>query len=83
MELTRVITFEYGTKKTRGRRLLHGKFREGSPKSIVVSENIDAVPEVITHNRHVTYSEIRAYLALRVRSIIYKRFVGVGSHIIS
>ena len=41
-----------------GRRSLKDEVREGPPKTAVVSENIDAVRELIMQDRHVTYREI-------------------------
>ena len=46
------------------RRLLKNEIREGSPKTAVVPENIDAVHELIIQYRHVTYREIK--LSLRI-----------------
>ena len=40
--------------------------REDRPKADVVPKNIDAVREVITQYRHVTYREIEASLGFRI-----------------
>lgn len=53
----------------RGRRSLTDEFKEGRPKTVVVPENIEAVREVITQDRHVTYREIGASLGLSMTSI--------------
>lgn len=53
----------------RGRRSLSDELREGRPKSVVVQENIDAVRELITQDRHVTYREIEASLGISMTSI--------------
>ena len=38
----------------RGRSSLQDEFREGLSKSVVVPETIDAVPQLILQDRHVT-----------------------------
>ena len=43
-----------------GRRSLKDEVREGPPKTAVVSDNIDAVRELIMQYRHVTYREKEA-----------------------
>ena len=56
----------YSTVKNRfnefncGRSSLKDEFRKDAPKAAVVSENIDAVRELIMQDRHVTYREIEA-----------------------
>ena len=52
-----------------GRRSLKDEVREGRPKTAVVSENIDAVRELIMQDRHVTYREIEASLGISSTSI--------------
>ena len=42
------------------RRVLKDEVREGRPKTAVVSENIDAVRELIIQDRHVIYREIES-----------------------
>ena len=41
------------------RRSLNDEIRQGPAKKVVVSENIDAVRELIMQDRHVTYREIK------------------------
>ena len=43
-----------------GRRSLKGEVRKGPTRTAVVSENIDAVREVIMKHRHVTYHQKEA-----------------------
>lgn len=43
------------TEFSRGRSLLKDEFRQGRPKSVVVSENIDYVPELSLQDRHVIF----------------------------
>ena len=50
-------------------RLLNDEFLKGPPKTAVVSENIDAVRELILQDRHVTYREIEASLGISSNSI--------------
>ena len=52
-----------------GLRSLKDEVREGRPKTAVVSENIDAVRELIMQDRHVTYREIEASLGISYISI--------------
>ena len=52
-----------------GRRLLKDQVREGRPKTAFMSENIDAVRELIKQNRHVAYREIKAFLVISSTSI--------------
>ncbi|GBP92200.1 hypothetical protein EVAR_62689_1 [Eumeta japonica] len=52
----------------RGRSMLTDKFKEGRPKSVVVPQNIDAVRELTTQDRHVTYHEIKAFLGTAKKS---------------
>ena len=42
-----------------GRSSLQDEFRDGRPKLIVVPKTIDAVRQLILHNHHVTYRELR------------------------
>ncbi|VVC44154.1 Hypothetical protein CINCED_3A007774 [Cinara cedri] len=53
----------------RGRRSLRDEFREGSPKSVVLPENIKAVRDMIKLDRHVTYHEIEAFLGMSSTSV--------------
>ncbi|KYQ48359.1 Histone-lysine N-methyltransferase SETMAR [Trachymyrmex zeteki] len=53
----------------RGRRSLTDESREGRPKSVVVSENIDAVQKLIMQDRHVIYCEIETTLGISSTSI--------------
>ena len=46
----------------RGRSLLQNQFREGRPKSVLVSETIDAVRQLILQDHHVTYRQIETTL---------------------
>ena len=52
-----------------GRSRLKDEFREGPPKTAVVSENIDAVRELIMQDHQVTYREIEASLSISSTSI--------------
>ena len=59
----------------RGRSSLKDEFREGPSKTAVVSDNIDAVRELIMQDRHVTYREIEASLGIsstNIHSILHK-----------
>ena len=54
-----------------GRRSVKDEVREGCPKTAVVSENIDAVRELIMQDRHVIYREIEPSLGIcQVHTII-------------
>ena len=53
----------------RGRCSLTDESREGHPKSVVMSENIDAVQKLIMQDRHVTYCEIETTLGISSTSI--------------
>ncbi|GBP16817.1 hypothetical protein EVAR_13202_1 [Eumeta japonica] len=55
-----------------GRSMIADKSKEGRPKSIVVSKNIDAVRELIMQDRHVTYCEIKTSLVIKVLEKIRK-----------
>ena len=74
----------------RGRSLFQDEFREGRPKSVVVSETIDGVRQPILQERHVTYREIETTLGINATSIYsilhehlaVKKFVCDGSHTI-
>ena len=72
-----------------GRRSLKDEVHEGRPKTAVVSVNFDAVRELIMHDRHVTYREIKASLGIsfniawipgRKKDLfsLKKRFVSIG-----
>ena len=55
---------------------LQDKFREGRPKSVIVSETIDAVPQLILQDHHVTYREIETTLGIigtSIHSILHER----------
>ncbi|XP_035209158.1 uncharacterized protein LOC118183670 [Stegodyphus dumicola] len=52
-----------------GRRSLQDESSEVSPKSVVVTENIDAVSELIKQDSHVTYLEIEAPSGISMTSI--------------
>ena len=56
---TSVVYRWYG-EFNRGRSSLQDEFREGRSKSVVVPETINAVRQLILHDRHVTYREIEA-----------------------
>ena len=47
-----------------GRQSLKYEVHEGRPKTVVVSENIDAVREMILQDRPVTYRELKASLGI-------------------
>ena len=51
------------------RRSLKDEVREDAPKTAVVSENIDAVRELIMQDLHVTYREMAACLGVSSTSI--------------
>ena len=53
----------------RGRHSLRDEIRKDRPKSVVVSENIDAVLKLIKQDRHVTYRETEASLGISMTSI--------------
>ena len=53
----------------RGRSSLKDEFREGSSKTAVVPENIDAVRELIMQDRHMIYRQIKASLGISYTSI--------------
>ncbi|KYQ51169.1 Histone-lysine N-methyltransferase SETMAR [Trachymyrmex zeteki] len=56
-------------KFNRGRRSLTDESHEGRSKSVVVSENIDAVQKLIMQDRHVTYCEIETTLGISSTNI--------------
>ena len=65
-------------------------FREGHPKTAVVSENIDAARELIMQDRHAIHREIDAFLPpayIHCGKIISKqmvtRFFGKTGHVAS
>ena len=49
--------------------IIQDEFREGLPKSIVVPETIDAVRQLILHDRHMTYCGIETTLGISGTSI--------------
>ena len=53
----------------RGRSSLQEEFREDRPKSVVVSETIDAVRQLILQDCHVSYREIETTLGISETSI--------------
>ena len=55
--------------KLRSRSSLKDKFRKGRPKSVVISEIIDAVRQLILQDHHVTYREIKTTLCISGTSI--------------
>ena len=66
---SKTTVYRWFSEFNRGRSSLSDEFREGRPKSAVVSENIDAVCEMIKQDRHVTYCEIEASLSISSTSI--------------
>ena len=68
--------------------MVQDEFREGRPKSVVVSETIDSVHQLILQDRHVTYREIETTLDISgssIHSIVHehltvKKFLCFGSH---
>ncbi|GBP71388.1 hypothetical protein EVAR_20488_1 [Eumeta japonica] len=56
----------------RGRSMPTDAFKEGRPKSIVVTQNIDAVRERIIQHHNVTYREIKTSLGIKVFEDIRK-----------
>ena len=59
----------------RGRSSLQDEFREGRLKSVVVTETIDAVRQLILQDRYVTYREIETTLSIsgtRIHSILHE-----------
>ena len=87
---SRISVYRLYFEFNRGRSSLQDEFREGRPKSAVVSETIDAVRLLILQDRHVAYCEIEATLGIsgtNIHSILHehmlsKKFVRVGSHTI-
>ena len=84
---SRTSVYRWYGKFNRGRVSLQDEFREGRPKSVVVSETIDAVRQLILQNRHVTYREIETTLNITGTSIhrilpehltVKKKFFSVG-----
>ena len=66
---------------------LKDEVRQGPSKAAIVSENIDALCELILQDRHVTYRELKASLGVSATSkhsihLAVKRFVLVGSRTI-
>ena len=53
-----------------GRRSLKDAVRKGRSKTAVVSQNIDAVRELIVQDRHVTKRETEASLGISITSIL-------------
>ena len=53
----------------RGRSSHQDEFREGRPKTVVVSETIDAVRQLILQDPHLTYREIETTLGINGSSI--------------
>ena len=62
------VYWRYG-EFNRGRSSLQEEFREGRPKSVVISETLDAVRQLILQDRHVTYREIETILGISGTSI--------------
>ena len=58
-----------GIESNIGRSSLQDEFREGRPKSVVGSETIDTVHQLILQDRHVTYREIETTLGVSATSI--------------
>ena len=65
----KINTHNISGKFNPGRSSLQDQFREGRPKSVVVPETIDAVRQLILHDRHVTYCEIETTLGISGISI--------------
>ena len=61
---SRTSVYRWYGEFNRGRSSLQGEFREVRPKSVVVSETIDAVRQLILQDRHVTYCEIERTLGI-------------------
>ena len=61
---SRTSVYRWYGEFNRGRSLIQDEFREGRPKSIVVPETIDAVRQLISQDRHVTYCEIESILGI-------------------
>ncbi|GBO99757.1 Voltage-dependent calcium channel type D subunit alpha-1, partial [Eumeta japonica] len=61
---SKTIVCHWLSEFNRGRSMLTDQFKEGHPKSGVVSQNIDAVRELIMQDGHVTYRDIKASLRI-------------------
>ena len=66
---SRTSVYRWYGEFNRGLSSLQDEFREGRPKSVVVSETIDAVLELLLQYRHVTYREIETTLDIIGTSI--------------
>ena len=77
--LSRTSVYRWFTQFNRGGSSLNDEFREGSPKSVVVPKNIDAVHELKLQDRHATYRVIVAALGIIGTSIhsILHEYLGV------
>ena len=71
----RTSIYRWYVEFNRGRSSLQDEFREGRPKSVVVSETIDVVCQLILQDRHVTYREIETTLGIcgtTINSILHE-----------
>ena len=71
---SRTSVYRWFGEFNRGRSSPQDEFREGRPKSVIVSETIDAVGQLILQNHHVTYREIETTLdisGIGIRSILH------------
>ncbi|KAF2897882.1 hypothetical protein ILUMI_08293 [Ignelater luminosus] len=62
---------------------LNGDSRSGSPAPAVTEENIRAVKQLVTDNRHITYAKIKETLSIHAASTIRKEVVAIYSDIIA
>ena len=70
---SRTNVYRWYDEFNRGRSLLQDELREGPSKSVVVPETIDAVPQLILQDRHVSYRAIETTLHIigtSIRSIL-------------
>lgn len=77
-EPSKTTVFNWFGEFQRWRASASDEFREGRPSTAVVSENINAVLEMIVAHRLVTYREIEESLAIRksqIQTILLKHLV--------
>ena len=67
--LLKTSVYRWYDEFNRGRSSHQDEFREGRPKSVVDSDTIDTVCQLILQDRHVTYREIETTLGISGSSI--------------
>ena len=67
---SRTSAYRWYGEFNRGRSSLQDDYSECSLKSVIVSETIDVVRQLILHDRHVTYCEIETTLGISGTSIV-------------